>query len=162
MSKKNIFVPKLNNSTRRSSFDLSRRVINSAKAGELLPCYVLDCLPGDKVKISSNLFTRLANLNTSNFARMKQYVNFYFVPYRLLFRDFPAFIVNQSEAAKQASSILSSHDVKSRLPFVHSSILMKYFSSFVPQDDAGNIKDFENITSSTCFTPCSVNHDSFR
>lgn len=161
MSKKNLFVPKLNNSTNRSSFDLSRRVISSAKAGELLPCYMLDCLPGDKVKISSNLFTRLANLNTSNFARMKQYVNFYFVPYRLLFRDFPAFVVNQQEAAKQASSILASHDVSSQLPHIHSDKLLWYFNHFVPQDDYGNIV-LDDLHTNNAYTPMSINHDSYR
>lgn len=120
MSKKNIFLPEIKNKTSRSAFDLSRRVISSAKCGELLPCFVEDMLPGDHIKIKPSLFTRLAPLNTSNFARINQYVNFYFVPYRLLYRDFNTFAVDRKDAAKQASSILSQHSVPRQLPHVHS------------------------------------------
>lgn len=120
MSKKNIFLPEVKNKTSRSAFDLSRRVISSAKCGELLPCFVEDMLPGDHIKINPSLFTRLAPLNTSNFARINQYVNFYFVPYRLLYRDFNTFAVDRSDAAKQASSILAQHSVPRQLPHVHS------------------------------------------
>ena len=123
MSNKNIFLPEIKNKTSRSAFDLSRRVISSAKCGELLPCFVEDMLPGDHIKIKPSLFSRLAPLNTSNFARINQYVNFYFVPYRLLYRDFNTFVVDRPEAAKQASSILSQHKVPQQLPHVHSNVL---------------------------------------
>lgn len=154
MSKKNLFLPELKNKTSRSSFDLSRRVISSAKAGELLPCMVEDLIPGDSVKVNASLFTRLANLNTSNFARMNQYVNFYFVPYRLLFRDFGAFIVNRKEAAKQASSISSQHSVSAQLPHVHTDDLRDIFSNFVSVNDDGSLP-----SQSGTFTPCSINHN---
>lgn len=129
MSKKNIFLPEVKNKTSRSAFDLSRRVISSAKCGELLPCFVEDMLPGDHIKINPSLFTRLAPLNTSNFARINQYVNFYFVPYRLLYRDFNTFAVDRSDAAKQASSILSQHSVPRQLPHVHSDKLRVLLNS---------------------------------
>lgn len=129
MSKKNIFLPEVKNKTSRSAFDLSRRVISSAKCGELLPCFVEDMLPGDHIKINPSLFTRLAPLNTSNFARINQYVNFYFVPYRLLYRDFNTFAVDRSDAAKQASSILSQHSVPRQLPHVHSDKLRDLLNS---------------------------------
>lgn len=129
MSKKNIFLPEVKNKTSRSAFDLSRRVISSAKCGELLPCFVEDMLPGDHIKINPSLFTRLAPLNTSNFARINQYVNFYFVPYRLLYRDFNTFAVDRSDAAKQASSILSQHSVSRQLPHVHSDKLRSLLNS---------------------------------
>lgn len=129
MSKKNIFLPEVKNKASRSAFDLSRRVISSAKCGELLPCFVEDMLPGDHIKINPNLFTRLAPLNTSNFARINQYVNFYFVPYRLLYRDFNTFAVDRSDAAKQASSILSQHSVPRQLPHVHSDKLRDLLTS---------------------------------
>lgn len=129
MSKNNIFLPEVKNKTSRSAFDLSRRVISSAKCGELLPCFVEDMLPGDHIKINPSLFTRLAPLNTSNFARINQYVNFYFVPYRLLYRDFNTFAVDRSDAAKQASSILSQHSVPRQLPHVHSDKLRDLLNS---------------------------------
>ena len=136
MSKKNIFLPEVKNKTSRSAFDLSRRVISSAKCGELLPCFVEDMLPGDHIKINPSLFTRLAPLNTANFARINQYVNFYFVPYRLLYRDFNTFAVDRSDAAKQASSILAQHSVPRQLPYVLSNKLSSLLN--------GGAKSFEH------------------
>ena len=86
MTKQNLFVPKVKNHVSRNAFDLSQRRIFSSKCGEILPCFLQDCLPGDKFKVNASTFSRTAPLNTAAFVRMKQYYNFYFVPYRLLYR----------------------------------------------------------------------------
>ena len=124
MSKQNIFVPQVKNHVSRNAFDLSHRRIYSSKLGEILPCLVQDCLPGDKFKIKASSFTRTAPLNEAAFARMKQYYNFYFVPYRLLFRDFPSFVVSQSKSSKAAIGIDKDVTVNSSLPYVSESDLM--------------------------------------
>lgn len=118
MSKQNLFVPKVKNHVSRNAFDLSQRRIYSAKAGEILPCFLRDCLPGDKVKVKANAFTRTAPLNNAAFARMKQYFNFYFVPYRLLYRDFPSFVIQQSASSKSALKIDEKFSVPNELPHV--------------------------------------------
>lgn len=127
MSKQNLFVPKVKNHVSRNAFDLSQRRIFSSKCGEILPCLVQDCLPGDKFKVKANSFVRTAPLNTASFARLKQYYNFYFVPYRLLYRDFPSFVVSQSKSSKSAVGISSDSSVPSTLPYVESQSLFSMF-----------------------------------
>lgn len=118
MTKQNLFVPKVKNHVSRNAFDLSQRRIFSSKCGEILPCFLQDCLPGDKFKVNASTFSRTAPLNTAAFARLKQYYNFYFVPYRLLYRDFPSFVVQQSKSSKAATDINADVVVPSQLPYV--------------------------------------------
>lgn len=123
MTKQNLFVPKVKNHVSRNAFDLSQRRIFSSKCGEILPCFLQDCLPGDKFRVNASTFSRTAPLNTAAFARMKQYYNFYFVPYRLLYRDFPSFVVQQSKSSKAATDISTDVVVPSSLPYVTESDL---------------------------------------
>lgn len=118
MNKQNLFVPKVKNHVSRNAFDLSQRRIFSSKCGEILPCFIQDCLPGDKFRVNAATFSRTAPLNTAAFVRLKQYYNFYFVPYRLLYRDFPSFVVQQSKSSKAATDINADVVVPSQLPYV--------------------------------------------
>lgn len=128
--KQNLFVPEVKNHVSRNAFDLSTRKIFSQKLGEILPVLVQDCLPGDRFKIKASSFTRTAPLNSAAFARMKQYYNFYFVPYRLLYRDFPSFVVQQSASSKAARGIQSDSQVNSSLPYTTESELFKITKSY--------------------------------
>ena len=74
----------LRNKTSRNGFDLSSKRNFTAKAGELLPVKTWEVLPGDTFKIDLKTFTRTQPLNTAAFARMREYYDFYFVPYDLL------------------------------------------------------------------------------
>lgn len=129
MTKQNLFVPEVKNHVSRNAFDLSQRKIFSQKLGEILPILVQDCLPGDKFSINCNSFSRTAPLNSAAFARMKQYYNFYFVPYRLLYRDFPSFVVQQSKSSKAATGIRSNFNVPSLLPYTTENVLAQICQS---------------------------------
>lgn len=74
----------LRNKTSRNGFDLSSKRNFTAKAGELLPVKTWEVLPGDTFRIDLKTFTRTQPLNTAAFARMREYYDFYFVPYDLL------------------------------------------------------------------------------
>lgn len=74
----------LRNKTSRNGFDLSSKRNFTAKAGELLPVKVWEILPSDQFNIDLRSFTRTQPLNTAAFARMREYYDFYFVPYDLL------------------------------------------------------------------------------
>lgn len=119
MTKQNLFVPEVKNHVSRNAFDLSHRKIFSSKCGEILPCLVQECIPGDKFRVKASSFARTAPLNEAAFLRMKQYYNFYFVPYRLLYRDFPSFVVQQSKSSKAATAINADVEVPSHLPYVN-------------------------------------------
>ena len=74
----------LRNKTSRNGFDLSTKRNFTAKAGELLPIWCKEVLPGDTFKINLKSFTRTQPINTAAFARMREYYDFFFVPYDLL------------------------------------------------------------------------------
>lgn len=74
----------LRNKTSRNGFDLSFKKNFTAKAGELLPVMVKEVLPGDSFKINLRSFTRTQPINTAAFARIREYYDFYFVSYDLL------------------------------------------------------------------------------
>lgn len=97
---------KLQNHPSRNGFDLSNRHTFSAKLGELLPVQVKECLPGDKFKINLSHFSRTQPLNGPAYVRIREYYDFCFVPYRLLWKYFDQFI-NQMPNNVAANSITS-------------------------------------------------------
>lgn len=75
----------------RNAFDLSCSSKFTASAGMLLPCYVAECNPNEHFRINPSLFLRTTPMNSAAFVRLKQYCEFYFVPYRLLWRPWQSF-----------------------------------------------------------------------
>lgn len=101
--KENLFNPKLKNKVARNGFDLSRRAITTLKAGMLLPTFCTEVLPADKFKINLDSFARTLPINQAAFTRLRLYHEFFFVPYRLLWRFFPQFVVNRGDGLATAS-----------------------------------------------------------
>lgn len=99
----------------RNAFDLSRSDIFSASAGMLLPCFVEEVNPNEHFEITPSSFLRTMPLNTAAYTRLKQNVEFYFVPYRLLLRQFPQFIVGTDY---KISSFSQLNLYKSDIPFL--------------------------------------------
>lgn len=97
----------------RNAFDLSRSDIFSASAGMLLPCFVEEVNPNEHFEITPSSFLRTMPLNTAAYTRLKQNVEFYFVPYRLLLRQFPQFIVGTEYSI---SSVAQLNTFKAPLP----------------------------------------------
>lgn len=77
----------------RNAFDLSYRRLFTGDVGELLPIYLEHTNPNEHWKINPQVFLRAQTLNTAAFTRMKQNVDFFFVPYRLLCRYLPQSLV---------------------------------------------------------------------
>lgn len=80
----------------RNAFDLSQSSKFTASVGMLLPCFCLDVNPNEHFRINPSIFLRTVPMNSAAFVRLKQYCEFYFVPYRLLWRSFPQFIAGTS------------------------------------------------------------------
>ena len=74
----------LKNHPRRSGFDLTKRICFTSKVGELLPVYWKPTIPGDKWNISTNWFTRTQPVDTAAYTRVKEYVDWFFVPLNLI------------------------------------------------------------------------------
>ena len=89
----------LKNKTSRNSFDLSHRNLFTAKVGELLPCFVQEVNPGDSIKLDSSYFTRTAPLQTAAFTRLRENVQYFFVPYQCLWKYFEGQVKNMTKNA---------------------------------------------------------------
>lgn len=70
--------------TPRNMFDLSHEVKMSGKFGFLYPVLLMDCLPGDTVRDTTNVFMRFAPLLAPVLHRCDVTMHFFFVPMRLL------------------------------------------------------------------------------
>lgn len=85
------------NKPHRDGFDLSRKNAFTAKLGELLPVLTEDVMPGDHFEISADWFTRTQPVTSPAYCRFSEYYDFFFVPYHLLWRYFPQFIIQTSD-----------------------------------------------------------------
>ena len=93
----------IKNNAHRSAFDLSHKKSFTAKIGELLPIHVEDVAPGEYHRIATSLFTRTQPCQTAAFCRFKEHIDWFFVPYHLLWRYYNNFIV-QTNANEWATT----------------------------------------------------------
>lgn len=104
------------NHPHRSGFDLSRRICFTSKAGELLPVYYKLVYPGDKFNIRHQLFTRTQPVNTAAYTRIREYLDWYFVPLRLINKNLPQALMNMQSNPVQASGIATNKIVTNDIP----------------------------------------------
>lgn len=77
----------------RNAFDLSHNDVFSCAPGMLLPISCTEVLPNEHYEINPQVFLRTMPLNSAAYVRMRQHVEFFFVPTRVLLRQFPQFVV---------------------------------------------------------------------
>ena len=122
----------LKNKPSRNSFDVSARNLFTAKIGELLPCAVYEMNPGDSIRIDSSYFTRTAPLQTAAFTRLRENVQFFFVPYTQLWKYFQTQVLNMPTSAsgkdvsRIATSPFANEKVTTGMPYISYSALHKY------------------------------------
>lgn len=104
------------NNVHRAGFDLSSRMCFTAKVGEMLPVKYWDLLPGDSFKIDGKSFMRTLPVQKATFGRVREYYDFYFVPYNLLWDKFESWIV-QTKNAYHAKSNLTAADNFTTSPY---------------------------------------------
>lgn len=95
----------IRNKPSRNGFDLSFKKNFTAKAGELLPVMVKEVLPGDTFKINLKAFTRTQPVNTAAFARIREYYDFFFVPYDLLWNKSNTVLTQMYDNPQHAVSL---------------------------------------------------------
>lgn len=113
------------NKVKRNGFDLSFKNAFTAKAGELLPVFCKEVIPGDKWRINGQAFTRTQPLMSSAFVRMREYYDFFFVPYKLLWNRAPAFFTNLPDY-HQASDVNNPVQVGDRHPYFTNGDMLSY------------------------------------
>ena len=134
----------LTNKPHRNSFDLSHRNMFTAKVGELLPCFVQELNPGDSVKVTSSYFTRTAPLQSNAFTRLRENVQYFFVPYSALWKYFDSQVLNMTKNAnggdisRIASSLVASQKVTTQMPCVNYKTLHAYLLKFINRTSVGS------------------------
>lgn len=132
----------LKNKTSRNSFDLSHRNLFTAKVGELLPCFVQEVNPGDSLKLDSSYFTRTAPLQTAAFTRLRENVQYFFVPYQCLWKYFEGQVKNMTKNANGgdisqiASSPFANQKVSTEMPFISYTALHAYVNKLLNYVDS--------------------------
>lgn len=118
----------IRNKPSRNGFDLSFKKNFTAKAGELLPVMVKEVLPGDTFKINLKAFTRTQPVNTAAFARIREYYDFFFVPYDLLWNKSNTVLTQMYDNPQHAVSLdpASNFVLSGEMPYCSSKQLSDY------------------------------------
>lgn len=107
----------LKNNPHRSGFDLSKKVLFTAKSGELLPVYWDIAIPGDKYSLKPEYFTRTQPVESSAYTRVREYFDVYEVPLSLLWKSAPAALTQMGEKnPEQATGMGKNLIVNTGLP----------------------------------------------
>lgn len=114
----------LKNKTSKNSFDLSHRNLFTAKVGELIPCSVFELNPGDTINLDASYFTRTAPLDSAAYTRLRENVQFFFVPYSQLWKYFDSQVMNMTstpngaDISRVATGLTSNSKITTQMPFV--------------------------------------------
>lgn len=87
------------NKPKTSMFNLSHDRKFSMKFGEIVPCFVMDCVPGDKVTMSTSQMIRFAPMIAPIMHQVRVYTHFFFVPNRILWSNWESFITGGEDGA---------------------------------------------------------------
>ena len=115
---------RIKNKVSRNAFDLSHRHMFTAQIGELLPIFNTWVNPGDTLKLGYNGLSRTAPLQTAAFTRLKENVQYYFVPFQSLWKYFEQVVNNMTEGqsgeniSKFASSPKEADQLGTSLPYI--------------------------------------------
>ena len=124
MANKVLGMHRLKNKVNRNAFDLSHRHMFTAQVGELLPVFSQWVNPNETFKIGYNGKTRTAALNSDAFTRIRENIQYYFVPFQSLWKYFEQQVNNLTRGdagqniSKFASSSMEASTITTSLPYI--------------------------------------------
>ena len=124
MANKVLGMHRLKNKVNRNAFDLSHRHMFTAQVGELLPVFTQWVNPNETFKIGYNGKTRTAALNTDAFTRIRENIQYYFVPFQSLWKYFEQQVNNMTKGdagqniSKFADSSTEASKISTALPYI--------------------------------------------
>lgn len=136
MANKVLGMHRLSNKVKRNAFDLTHRHMFTAQVGELLPVFTQWVNPNETFKIGYNGKTRTASLNTDAFTRIRENIQYYFVPFQSLWKFFEQQVNNMTKGdagqniSKFASSSLEASKITTSMPYISYVDLAKWLVSF--------------------------------
>lgn len=75
-----------------SYFSLVHDVKLTGNMGKVIPCMLMECYPGDRVKLANELLIRFTPMVAPAMQRFDAYVHSFFVPHRIIWEDFEKFM----------------------------------------------------------------------
>lgn len=124
MANKVLGMHRLKNKVNRNAFDLTHRHMFTAQVGELLPVFSQWVNPNETFKIGYNGKTRTAALNTDAFTRIRENIQYYFVPFQSLWKYFEQQVNNMIKGdagqniSKFAGSSTEASKISTSLPYI--------------------------------------------
>jgi hypothetical protein len=124
MANKVLGMHRLKNKVNRNAFDLSHRHMFTAQVGELLPVFTQWVNPNETFKIGYNGKTRTAALNTDAFTRIRENIQYYFVPFQSLWKYFEQQVNNMTKGdagqniSKFAGSSTEPSSLTTSMPYI--------------------------------------------
>ena len=124
MANKVLGMHRLKNKVNRNAFDLSHRHMFTAQIGELLPVFSQWVNPNETFKIGYNGKTRTAALNTDAFTRIRENIQYYFVPFQSLWKYFEQQVNNMTKGdagqniSKFAGSSTEASSISTSMPYI--------------------------------------------
>lgn len=76
----------------KNKFDLSHEVKQTGNMGMLYPCYVQDVIPGDSFRVNTQQIVRFSPLLAPMMHNVDFKLDYFFVPYRLVWEEWKDFI----------------------------------------------------------------------
>ena len=123
----------IKNKAHYNTFNLDRRNLFTVKIGQLLPIFCEEVIPGDEIKINMQHFSRSMPVQTAAFTRLKENIQFFFVPYEALWSYYREAMknipTNQSGLPNtmRADSASSSVQLSTSLPSFNTDAIYKWF-----------------------------------
>lgn len=129
----------LKNKVKKNAFDLTHRHMFSVEPGELLPVFYQWCNPNETFKIGYQGMTRTLPLQTAAFTRLRENIQYYFVPFQSLWKYFEQSVNNMTvgqsgeSISRIARDATSPAMISTNMPYIN----YNYFNIWF----AGHLKD---------------------
>lgn len=129
----------LKNKVHKNAFDLSHRHMFSAEIGELLPVFYQWCNPNETFKIGYQGMTRTLPLQTAAFSRLRENIQYYFVPFQSLWKYFEQSVNNMTVGqsgepiSRIASSATDCSVISTSMPYVNYNYFNLWFSNHLKE-----------------------------
>lgn len=104
MGKANLFNSVMATRPKSNVFDLSHDVKLSGNFGNLIPCMLMECVPGDKISLGCQSLLRFQPLVAPVMHRMDVTIHYWFVPNRLVWPNWEKFITNTPAAGDSSNN----------------------------------------------------------
>ena len=88
---------------RKNTFNLSHERKQTMKMGVLTPSFVMECVPGDHVKMDSSQMVRMAPLVSPVMHNINVYTHYFFVPNRIMWDNWEDYITGGEDGLSNAS-----------------------------------------------------------